>query len=165
MAMTMKAEGMEEISRMLTQMGDKAEGAAAGGLYEGAGTMADRIRQAAGNIRAEKFHYAVFPGAMTRLPSQEEKDAVTGAGLGIAKFDKNGTEVETSVGYGSNSGYVEIDGKQKAVALIANAINSGTSFMHKQPFFRKGVSSGTEAAEQKIIAEIERRFNEITGGQ
>ena len=160
MGYTMKTEGLDEVSTMLTQLGDKAEKVASSGLYDGAGVMADEVKRQADSIQDGRFHYSVFPGATTRLPSYEEKQAVVNAGAGVAKFDKNGSEVNTSVGY-SNAGYTYIAGKKKPIPLIANAINSGTSFMKKQPFFRKAVSRGTRPAEEAIINRIEERFDEL----
>ena len=157
MGYTMKTEGLDEVSMMLTKLGDQAQKVAASGLYDGAGVMSEEIKRHANGIRSSEFHYAVF---VTRDPSNEEKEAVVQAGAGIAKFDKNGTEVQTSVGY-SNSGYWNINGKMKPVPLIANSINSGTSFMKKQPFFRQAVSRGTRPAEEAIINRIEERFDEL----
>ena len=49
----------------------------------------------------------------------------------------------------------------KPIGVIANAINSGTSFMKKQPFVRKGVSKGKKAAIAAIVATAEKLFNQI----
>ena len=47
------------------------------------------------------------------------------------------------------------------MAVIANAINSGTSFMKKQPFIRKAVSQSKAKASEAISAEVERLVAEI----
>jgi len=209
MAITMKFTGMEEISAMLDQLGDQANFVASFALYEGAGVMADSINAAARAIVTEPFRYA-GPG-QTRLPSPEEKAILLENGsMGIARFDKNGSEVNTSVGY-NKSGYADVSwnhmnsaartnykavsfkGKEntasstlrfirrsgkaeqyglsssmghgaqnrKPVGVIANAINSGTSFMKKQPFFRIGANNGRRKAEEVIRATVERLFNQI----
>jgi len=155
MAMTAKIEGMEDISEMLTALEEEAQKAAAAGLYDGAGVMADELEKGVESIKTAPFKYTKFG---QRLPSPEEKEAIKGA-IGVAKFDRNGTEVNTSVGFG-NAGYADVAGKQKAVAQVANAINSGTSFMTKQPFFRRGASAGAKAAEAAIIKTIEQRLDE-----
>ena len=157
MAMTMQIEGLAALSEQLTQLGEKAGSVASQGLYEGAGIMAKEITSEAENIRTAPFHYAVF---VTREPSPEEKAAVLEAGVGIAKFEKNGSEVNTSVGY-RNAGYTTINGKVKPIPQIVNAINSGTSFMQKQPFVRKAATSGAKKAEAAITKMIEQKFNEI----
>lgn len=160
MAITMKIEGLAGLSEQLAQMGEKAEAVASGGLYEGAGIMAAEINKSAGSIQTAPFKYAP-PGA-TRLPSPEEKEAVMSAGAGIAKFQKNGSEVNTSIGY-NGAGYVNTGyGKRKAIAQIANAINSGTSFMKKQPFVRKAATTGSKKAGEAITKYIEGKFDALS---
>jgi hypothetical protein len=50
---------------------------------------------------------------------------------------------------------------QKPVGVIANSINSGTSFMVKQPFMRKAFSKSKGAAEAAIEAGIMARLDEL----
>lgn len=50
---------------------------------------------------------------------------------------------------------------QKPVGVIANAINSGTSFMEKQPFIRKAFSKSKHAAAAAIEAGIKARIDEL----
>jgi hypothetical protein len=161
MAMTMKVEGMEEISRILTELGNKAPEVAAQSLYEGAGVMGDAFRQAANSIRAKRLKYPA-PEGKKRLPSVEEKAAVVRA-VGIAKFQKDGNEVDTIVGVGGSAGYADIAGHRKAVRLIARSINSGTSFMDKQPVFRQAKTKSQKTAAQAIVDKAEQMFNDITG--
>ena len=158
MAMTMNVKGMDELSEKLSNLGSQAEGVASQALYKGAGVMADAFTAASKAIRAEKFHY-VFNGHK-RLPSYEEAAAVQGK-TGIARFNKNGTEVDTVVGFG-NAGYVNIGGKTKAVRQIANAINSGTSFMEKQPVFRQAISRARGTASGAIVARADELIEQIT---
>lgn len=158
MAMTMKVDGLDELSRKLSTLGDRAEEVAARALYDGAGVMADAYAQAADSIHAELFRYAF--GGQKRYPSFEEKAALQGK-TGIAKFDKNGTEVNTAVGI-KGAGYVDVAGKKKAVRQIANAINSGTSFMQKQPVFRKAATQARGAASAAIVAKADQLIEEIT---
>lgn len=157
MAMTVKVDGMETISMMLQELGDKAQGIASRGLYEGAGIMADEIRKEAATIRTG-------PGASresARYATPEEKQIVMNAAAGIAKFRKNGAEVDTSVGF-RNAGYATLRGKTVPIPKIVNAINSGTSFMHKQPFVRKAANRAKKPASEAIQSSIETAVNEIT---
>lgn len=202
MAITAKIEGMSEISSMLSELDEKADFVASFALYEGAGEMAKAVNDAAKSIQTESFQYAK-PGTK-RMPSPEEKQILLDNGaMGIAKFQHDGEEVNTSIGY-NRAGYANVNwnhmssgartnykavslkghesnassflkalrraggstiGKgaqnQKPVGVIANAINSGTSFMKKQPFFRKGVSAGTPRAESAIKTAVEKMFNQI----
>lgn len=153
----MEHSGFEEIEKKLNELSDRASGIASLGLYEGAGVMADEVTRQAAALKSEKFHYAVFPEATNRLPSPEEVAIIQNA-CGIAKFRKGGNGVDTSVGF-SKAGYAMLKGKRKPIPLIANAINSGTSFMRKQPFFRKAVTIATPKAKAAIIEKIEAEID------
>ena len=160
MPYNISTEGMEELEQMLRQAGDAAQGAASAGLYDGAGVIADAVSRAVQGIATSPFRYAV--GGYKRKPSPEEKALLESAPKGVAKFRKNGISVDTSVGL-SNAGYGEVNGKRKPIPQIANAINSGTSFMNKQPFFRKAVSQNAGKAlgvmDKKIREKIEEKLN------
>ena len=161
MAMTIKTEGLTEVSEMLTRLGNKAEDVASGSLYDGAGIVADAFTAAENSIQTETFRYAA--GGRKRKPSPEEKAALIGKS-GIAKFNKNGSEVDTIIGISGSAGYANVAGKQKAVREIARSINSGTSFMERQPIFRKAKSSSQNAAKAAIVAKAEKMFDEIING-
>ena len=151
--------GMDSLTQMLDKLGNAAQGVASAGLYEGAGVMADAVSRSVRGIDTEPFHYAA--GGRTRKPSPEEKALIESAPHGVTKFRKTGTDVSTSVGF-SKSGYGKLAGRTKPIPLIANSINSGTSFMEKQPFFRKAVSQNRKAALAAIEDGINKRIEEIT---
>ena len=161
MGFTIQVEGLKELMAKMDKAPKNAEKVAAKALYEGAGVMADAVSQAVQGIATEKFKYA--SGGRTRKPSPEEKAIVASAKHGVAKFRKNGVSVNTSVGY-QNAGYAELGGKTKPIPLIANSINSGTSFMEKQPFMRKAFSQNKGAAEAAIAAGIQKYENELDLG-
>ena len=157
MAYTLKVDGMKEISDALTQMEDKAPAIAAQALYEGAAIVADAVNKGAASIRTEPFTYK----KEMRLPSPEEKEIVQKAEAGIAKFHNTGAEVDTSIGF-RNAGYAELNGKTVPIPLIVNSINSGTSFMQKQPFIRKAGAQSAPKALQVMKKKIEEAFEAIT---
>lgn len=158
MAMTIQTEGLEQLNAMMAELKDGAMDVAAKALYAGAGVVGDAFTAAEGRIATAPFRYA--PPGQTRLPSPEEKAAVTGKS-GIAKFHNTGDGVDTLIGISGAAGYANIAGKPKAVRLIARSINSGTSFMQKQPVFRKAVSQSSGAAKAATVAKAEEMFNEI----
>lgn len=158
MPFSIQVDGLTELLQKMDQLPGKAVKVAAEALYEGAGVVADAVSGAVQGIATEPFKYAA--GGRTRKPSPEEKALVASAKHGVAKFRKNGVSVQTSVGY-QNAGYGTINGKTKPVPQIANAINSGTSFMKKQPFMRRAFSQSKGAAEAAIEAGIKSREDEI----
>jgi len=158
MAFDMKMEGLEELSAILGRLDSEAELVASGALYEGAGVIADAMSNAVDSIKTAPFKYK----RESRMPSPEEKEALRGK-IGIAKFRKNGSEVDTIVGFTRGNGYVMLGKRKTAVRLIARSINSGTSFMGKQPVFRRAASKNKSAAEAAIVAKAEKMLQEITG--
>lgn len=167
MGYTAITEGMDDLLKEMEALGKAGRGAAAAGLYEAAGVYADEVSKGVQGISVEPFKYAT--GGRKRKPSPEEKAALLGAGsAGIAKFGDNGLRFDTSIGY-NRAGYAPVqwkhmhkkartnykhkDGRMiqsghagkggqnvKPIPMIANAINSGTSFMEKQPFFRQATT-------------------------
>ena len=79
MAMTIKTEGLTELSQMLTELGDKAQDVASVSLFDGAGVVADAFSSAINGIQTEPFHWAKY--GETRKPSPEEKAALIGKSL------------------------------------------------------------------------------------
>lgn len=160
MAFSLEVTGVEELLRKMEQMGEKGEAAASVALYEGARVTADALSAAVQGIEAKRVKYPAPPGKK-RMPSTEEKAVLEGAKHGVAKFRKGITKVDTSVGY-QNSGYGQINGKTVPVPLIANAINSGTSFMKKQPFIRKAISQSKGAAQAAIENKLREELDKLS---
>ena len=174
MSFKIEVTGIEQTLEKFSKLPEKAADAAALSLYEGAAIVADAVSNAVQGIATEPFKYRKNG---TRLPSPEEKAMLMNARKGVAKFHKNKMRVDTSVGFQS-SGYAPITWnhartntrtkyKQQAsgryahasqgggesskpIPLIANAIESGTSFMKKQPFFRRAVSKSKGQAQAAI---------------
>ena len=147
---------------MLEAMAESAPKAAASALYEGAGTMRDEMERQAKQIRTAPFKYA--SGGDTRLPSPEEKAIVERGAIGVAKFQKDDDGCNTSVGF-SRSGYAMLAGRHVPIPLIANSINSGTSFMNKQPFVRKAKTAGGKKAVDVMKKSITEYLEKKTGGK
>ena len=158
MPFSIQWEGADELLRKMDKLPEKAAKVAAEALYEGAGVMADAVSQAVHGIATEDFRYAT--GGRKRLPSPEEKAILEGAKHGVAKFQNDGTKIQTSIGF-DNSGYADLKGKTKPIPLIANSINHGTSFMQKQPFLRKAFTQQQGAAVAAIEAGIRAREDEL----
>ena len=159
MAFSFQVDGLDQMIQKMGKVPQTAGKIAAEALYEGAGVMADAVSRAVDGIATEPFKYA--QGGKKRKASPEEKAILQSARHGVAKFRKNGLSVQTSVGM-QNAGYADLNGKTKPIPLIANSINSGTSFMQKQPFMRRAFSQTKGAAQSAIEAGIASRLDEIT---
>lgn len=180
MPFSIEMDGLDEMIHKMEKLPEKAAEVAALALYDGAGVVADKVSAGVRGISTEPFQYA--KGGQKRKPSPEEKAIIMAADMGVAKFSKSPTRIETSVGLrdeysnitwnhartnvrtkykmGSN-GKAQQAGKGsgtsvKPVYAIANAINSGTSFMEKQPFMRKAFSQAKGKAEAAFDAGVKK---------
>ena len=150
---------LSQIEGLFDELEGSVGKAAAHGLYKGAGVVADALTAAIKSIKTEPFHY-VREGEPKRLPSPQEVAALGHGQFGVAKFRGSGSEIQTSVGFG-DAGYAHIMGSGKdeskvtPVPEIAYSINSGTSFMQKQPFLRKAYNVSKGRADYIIASTIE----------
>lgn len=160
MAYKISTSGMDDLLGKLQKAGDAAHDIAAVGLYEGAGVVADAVSQAVRGIATEPFRYAA--GGHRRLPSPEEKAVLEAAEKGVAHFRDDGGSVNTSVGLNA-AGYGTVAGRTKPVGLIANSINSGTSFMAKQPFYRRAESQAKGQALGKMETKLRQEVDKLSG--
>lgn len=154
MAGSMRTEGTAELAAMLAKLGESANDIAKGALYEGAKVVADAYTAAVGRIQTAPRR---SKETGKRLPTPEEKEAL---GIGVARFrGDGGAEVDTIVGV--PEGYTTVNGRKKATKLIARSINSGTSFMQKQPVFRKASSSSRNAAQEAMVRKADEMIEEL----
>lgn len=188
MAWGISMTGMDELIRSLDRLPKEGARIASEALYEGAGVVADSVSRAGNSIRTQPFKYA--KGGAKRLPSPEEKALVVNDRHGVARFRKTGVNVQTKVGY-QTSGYGAItwnhaktyggsrtkykqgaNGRMvhasrgtgqsmKPIPLIINSINSGTSFMVRQPFMNKAISQSNAPAKAAMENGIKSRLDEL----
>lgn len=156
MAGSMHVTGTVELAEMLNRIGTQAGKIASFALYDGADVVADAYKDATSGIVA-RARGKGESRTEARYPTPEEKAAIQ---TGVARFRHDGDGVNTRVG--AAEGYTTVDGKRKAIKLIANAINSGTSFMHKQPVYRKAFNKSKKAAENAMTATGEKMIQEMT---
>lgn len=160
MALRVECEALNSTMEQFARLSEAAHQIAAVSMYEGAKIMADAIAPELDALITEPFHRANPDKGQTRYPSPREVELVKGARYGISRFQGTGAELETSIGF-SNTGYAELGGKQVPIPMIAASINSGTSFMHKQPFFRRAVNRAKDNAQAAILQKGENMIAEI----
>ena len=189
MSYSIEVTGLDDAMRKLDELGKKGQQIVARGLYEGAGVMADKVSREVHGISTEPFQYAT--GGKKRKASPEEKAIIENARKGVSKFKKSATRVETHVGIGDGYASItwnharsglrrkykigyggkvrqsqSQEGKSsgrsaKPVYVIVNAINSGNSFMVKQPFMRKAFDQGAKPAEEAIERSVREQLDQI----
>lgn len=132
---SMKYEIPSSLSDMFAELEGQAYGICAAGLYDGAGAMADEIRQA--------------------VP---EDSGDLAASLYVAKFQRGMNKVDTEIGF---AGY---DSKGVPNPVKAAVLESGSSRGHTAThFFSRAVRAAKSKAEAAIQFKIENKIYEISG--
>ena len=146
---------IEELIQTLNHIADNSEEIAKKAIYEGAKILADQIKSNIESLPTDEEW-----GSSDHLksgPTAKEKEEIK-KGFGLAKMlDSNGF-INTKIGFGE-AGY---DSRGKPVQMIARSVNSGTTFMKRNPFFANGVRQGKGHAEQRMKEILEREIDNLT---
>lgn len=155
---TLKLEGFDEFQRSLENLGVHTRDVCDAVVYAGAKVAADEVKKSVDGLQrvsdADALN-AYRKGVPTYL-SVSQKNGLR-ASLGIAPFRRSEGTTDTSIGF---DGYNDIKTKRypkgEPNAMIARTVNSGSTYMIKQPFVRNAVSRAREKA-KKAMAEVARK--------
>lgn len=125
-------------------------------VYAGAAVMADAVRATIQALPEGKESEAVF-GVIT--PAQKRGLL---EGFGISRIEDDDGFVNVKLGFdGYNSVKTRKYPNGQPNALIARAVNSGTSFRKKTKFVDKAVNSARKSAETAMDAACSREIEKI----
>lgn len=155
MAKVTIGKGLTKYLEQLGNLSDRADGLAGKAIYEGAKIVTDAIRS---NIEALPVQSGPQKGP--RDPTQVEKAGLLD-GLGISKLQVDGSFANVKIGM---DGYNEHETDRYPMghpnAMIANAINGGSTWMKRHPFINNAVRSTKKACEEKMKEIIEEGIAE-----
>lgn len=145
--------GISEYTAALDRLSDKAEGMIKRAVFDGAKEIADAVRAEISALP----EVSVNPpsgGQMNGVFSYEKQGLLSG--MGLAKMRNAGGFIHTQVGF---EGYNRLKSKSypngHPNALIARAVNSGTSYRRKIPFINRAVKAAQAAAEAAMRARLD----------
>lgn len=151
-----KFEGLDEYLRRLESLEGDSRAAIGRAIYDGAGIVA---REVADEIK--------------KLPvnNQHQSNGVTSVqkaglieGFGISHIEDDGAYRNVKLGFdGYNKQYTKNHPKGQPNALIARAVNSGTSFRKKNPFVDRATRRAKSKCENAMREVIEKSINSIMG--
>lgn len=137
--------GINDYIRDLTALATASDEMIRRSVYPAAGLVTDAVKAGIGSI----------PERLLKPGQREGLEA----GLGIAPFRDEGGYIHVKVGMdGYNGRSTKKHPGGQPNAMIARAINNGTSFSGKYPFIDRAVSS-TRAQAEKMMAE---EFDKLT---
>ena len=150
--------GVNEYFEKLERLGDKTTAVCKRALYDGAAVLADAVKA---EVEALPVTDRNAPKGEQQGILEYEKQGLL-EGMGIAKMrDENG-KVETRVDF---DGYNRLTSKAfpkgHPNAMVARAINSGTSRRPKNPFMARAVRKARAKANQAMAARLDADIKNI----
>lgn len=154
-------KGLDEFELLLSKVGNESENIARKAIYEAAGIVANELKKETNNLDDRNYlFYGNESNESYAITKQQKQDLLDS--IGIAKFEDNYGVINTNVsfgGYGSRPTAKYPKGLPNK--LLANSINSGTSFRRKNPFARRAISRCRKLAQSKMIEVYNNEFNKI----
>lgn len=171
MAKYVVGHGIDEYIAKLGNLSREAPHVCGKAVYEGAKVVADAVRRETEALPVESGRSRSYDwkdwgeGAEKIRGVTKTQKAGLLEGLGIAKMRNDGGYYNVSVGFhGYNKqaalgDYGRRDGQPNA--MIARAVNSGTYFRQKDPFFDRAIRKSKPAAEAAMARTADQLINEI----
>ena len=158
----LKMQGLDEYIAKLEKI-KNPEGLIKRAVYDGAAVLAAAVLKSIDSIPENDGRYV--PGnAMIIGLSREQKQGLR-EGLGIAHMQNDKGYINTKIGF---DGYNSVRSKKypngQPNALIARAIESGTSRRQKYRFVNKATSSAKAAAEQAMADRMDQDLKNTMEG-
>lgn len=161
----MKITGLTEYETQLKALGESGEAIAKMALYDGAAVVVAAVASAVQTLPVVEDKYMVAAkGEKYNVITEKGKADLIG-GLGIAKMRVE-ADVNTIIGFNGYSSKVTKkypDGVPNA--MIARAIESGSSVRAKHPFFRIAVRKAKAAATAAIEDTAQKAIQKVMSGK
>lgn len=153
---TFQFEGVDDYIAQLQRLYGDTEEMIGRAIYEGAAVVMRSVVDAIDGIHTDD-HYGT-QDYMKTGPTTYQKEGLLRS-VGIASLRQDGTFWNVKIGFdGYNGIKTKTWPKGQPNAMIARSVESGTSFMAKQPFMRKAENSSRVKCEQAMAKEIDKEL-------
>ena len=150
-------EGINEYATQLKKLDDKAEGMIKRAVYDGAAKVIEAFVAEISALPVSKNRYRKTELPLIGVTETQKRGLLEG--LGLATMQNDNGFINTKIGF---DGYNGVRSRKypngQPNALIANAVNSGSSVRKKIPF----ITRATKAAIGPCKLAMMMRFNEDT---
>lgn len=154
-------EGVDKLIAQYKKLESNTEKVIGKAVYEGAGVVMKNVEGAVASISTDnRFGTAENP---TTGPSTIQKIGLQQA-LGIAKMRNDNGFYNVKIGFdGYNSVKTKTWPQGQPNMMVARAVESGTSWMQKQPFMRKAEQASKGPCEAKMGEVVDREISKLIG--
>lgn len=152
-------EGVDNYIAQLEKLYDKTDSVIGETVYKGAGTVMKYVSAAVSEIVTDNRHGT--PDHKVIGPTTYQKEGLIRS-LGISPARYDGTFFNVKIGF---DGYNDLPTKSwpqgQPNSLIARSIESGTSWMQKQPFMRKAEQAAKAPCEKVMADTVDKAIQNI----
>lgn len=151
---TFTFEGINEYATKLGKISDKAEGMIKRAVYDGAGVVLQAAIAEIEALPVVENRYNVTKLPMQGVTETQKRGLI--AGIGLAKMVNDNGFINTKLGFdGYNAVRTNKYPNGQPNALIARAVNSGSSVRVKNPFINRAVRAAKAKAEAAMAARFD----------
>lgn len=147
-------EGINEYATRLKKLDDKAEGMIKRAVYDGAAVVLQAAISEISALPVIENRYNVTKLPMRGVTETQKRGLL--AGVGLAKMINANGFINTKLGFdGYNGARSPKYPNGQPNALIANAVNAGTTVRVKIPFINRAVKAAKAEAEAAMAARFD----------
>ena len=148
-------EGVDGYIAQLQKLYDDTDEIIGAAIYQGAAVVMKSVVASIGSIQTDN-HFGTSENPCIG-PSTYQVVGLLKS-VGIAKMRKDGTFWNVKIGFDGYNGMKTKRWPQgQPNAMVARSVESGTSFMQKQPFMRRAENSSRVRCEQTMDKEIDKQ--------
>lgn len=154
---TFQFEGIDDLISQYQKIANDTEAVCGKAIYQGAGVVMKYVTAAVEGIATDDRHGT--PEAPCIGPTTYQKEGLLRS-VGIAKMRQDGTFYNVKIGF---DGYNGVRTKSwpsgQPNSMIARAVQSGTSWMRKQPFLRQAEQAAKAPCEAAMAATVDKELS------
>lgn len=158
MATKIVSTGFDSVIREFEAIADQSDRICTAAVYNGAGLMADRLKDSVNSLTDEKRR----AHKTSRLLPYEKEALQKGLSIGKFQHDKSRDFVGTDITFrGYTNHPTESFPTGMPIRYLARSINAGTSFRTANRFFGNTVRRNVQQVEKEMAETIESELQKI----
>lgn len=153
-------EGIDDYIAQLEKIYKDTDQIIGSAIYQGANVVMKSVVSAIEGLTTDDRYGT--PENKTAGPTTYQKEGLRRS-IGIAKLRKDGNFWNVKIGFdGYNGIHTKTWPNGQPNAMVARSVESGTSWMNKQPFMRRAESSSRVKCEQAMANQIDKEITKRT---
>lgn len=153
-------EGIDNLISQYEKLEKKSLDVIGKAIYSGAGVVMKTVSSAVDSINTDNRYGTA--GSPTSGPTTIQKIGLVNS-LGITKMRQDGDFWNVKIGF---DGYNSVKTKKwpngQPNSMVARSVESGTSWMAKQPFMRRAEQSAMAPCERAMAETVDKEISKLT---